>query len=101
MAFTEDFTQFFNSAEFADTATLDGVDVLGILDSGFDDPTLAGFGVAGSSPKFTLAASSVPSHPEGLALIVTSGTGAGSYRVAQAYPDGTGLVALHLLSHIT
>lgn len=97
MAMTEDLSVFFNAAEFADTAILAGVTVTGILDSGYEDASLAGFGVAGSSPRFTLAAASVPAKPEGLILVVTSGPGAGSYKVGNAYPDGTGLTTLHLL----
>ncbi len=92
----EDFAAFFSIEEFADSATLGGKPVAGVLESGFEDATLAGFGVAGTSPRFTLSASSVPAKPEGLSLVVTSGNGAGSYRVTNAYPDGTGLVTLHL-----
>ena len=89
-------------AHLADTdATLNGAPVVGMLDAGFDDPTLAGFGTVGSSPKFLLAASSVPAHPEGMALVIASGIGAGAYKVAQAYPDATGSTVLHLLSKIT
>lgn len=85
-------------SRLADTeATLGGVAVTGILESGFEDATVAGFGVAGSSPRFTLAGASVPAKPEGLALVVTSGPGAGSYKVGNAYPDGTGMTTLHLL----
>ena len=99
--FTEDISQFFNVAEFASAATLNGVAVSGILDAGFEDPTLAGFGVVGSSPKFALPAANVPAHCEGMALVIASGLGAGTYKVAQCYPDGTGLAVLHLLTHIT
>ena len=99
--FTEDITAFFNAQEFATAATLDGVAVTGILDSGFEDPTLAGFGVVGSSPKFMLAAASVPAHAEGKALVIASGLGAGTYKVAQAYPDGTGITVLHLIAKVT
>ena len=85
-------------SRLADTeATLAGVAVTGILESGFEDASLAGFGVAGSSPRFTLAAASVPARPEGLPLVITSGPGAGSYKVGNAYPDATGLTTLHLL----
>jgi hypothetical protein len=99
--FAEDLTIFFNTNEFAFEGTLDGVGVTGILDSGFEDPTLAGFGVVGSSPKVMLPATSVPTHPEGRALVIASGLGAGTYKVTQAYPDGTGITVLHLLSHIS
>lgn len=82
-------------------ATLNGVAVQGILDAGYEDPTLAGFGAVGSSPQYTLASASVPAHPEGMALVIASGPAAGTYKVSQAYPDATGLTVLHLLSHIT
>lgn len=97
MAFTENFTPFFSTDEFAEQATLGGLPVKGILEPGFDDAPLAGFGVAGSSPRFTLPASSVPSRSEGLLLIIGSGPSAGSFRVANAMPDGSGLVTLHLI----
>ena len=99
--FTEDISAFFNVAEFANAATLNGVAVSGILDAGFEDPTLAGFGVVGSSPKFALPAASVPAHCEGMTLVIAGGLGAGSYKVGNATPDGTGLVLLHLLTHIS
>lgn len=98
MAFTEDLSAFFSITEFADTATLGGVAVAGILEPGYEDASLAGFGVAGNAPRFTLPADSVPTRPEGLALVITSGPGAGAYRIGNAYPDGTGLITLHLLT---
>lgn len=101
MSFAQDLTPFFNASEFADSATLGAVAVLGIMDAGFEDATLAGYGVAGSSPRFTLPASSVPAHPEGMTLVVSTGAAAGTYKVGNALPDGTGLVSLHLLTHIS
>jgi hypothetical protein len=101
MSFAENLAPFFDLSEFADTATLGGVAVVGIMDAGFADATLAGYGVAGSSPRFTLLAGSVPAHPEGLALVVTSGVAAGTYKVGQAQPDGVGLMTLVLITHIT
>jgi hypothetical protein len=98
MAMNEDFTAFFSTAEFADQATLDGVPVTGILESGYEDATLEGFGVAGSSPRFTLPASCLPVRPEGLSLVVATGPGAGTYRVGRAMPDGTGMVTLRLIA---
>ena len=96
MSMLEDFAPFFSIDEFADSATLGGRPVAGVLESGFEEATLAGFGVAGSSPRFTLAVASVPGEAEGLTLVVTTGLGAGSYRVTNAYPDGSGLTTLHL-----
>lgn len=99
MSMLEDFAPFFSIEEFADSATLGGEPVAGVLESGFEDATLAGFGVAGTSPRFTLAAASVPARSEGLALVVTTGVGAGTYRVTNSYPDGTGLATLHLTAN--
>jgi hypothetical protein len=97
MAMTEDLTVFFDTENgFADTATLSGVAVTGIFSSGLDDPTLAGFGPVGSSPQFMLPASQVPAAPEGKPLVITSGIGAGSYRIGLAEPDGTGITLLRL-----
>ena len=96
MAMLEDLSVFFSPDEFADTATLGGVAVSGILTAGHDDTTYAGPGAAGSSPSFLLAAASVPAAPAGLPLVITSGVAAGNYKVAYHEPDGTGLVTLYL-----
>lgn len=96
MAMLEDLSVFFDTAEFADTATLGGVAVTGILTAGNDDTTFAGPGAAGSSPSFTLPAASVPAAPAGLSLVITSGVAAGTYKVTYFEPDGTGLVTLYL-----
>ena len=93
---TEDLSVFLNSQEFADTATLDGVGVTGIVMSGMDNLTFDGPGPAGSSPSFMLAAASVPAKPEGMALVITSGIAAGAYKVSSQEPDGTGMVTLRL-----
>lgn len=95
--FTEDLSAFFSDAELAQVATLDGQSVMGMLEAGFEDATLAGYGIAGSSPRFTLPASQVPANAHGLLLTIAAGPGAGSYRVAQAMPDATGLVTLNLI----
>lgn len=78
-------------------ALLNGVPVTGILSPGFQGASMDGFGAAGSSPEFVLPAASVPAHAEGLLLVIASGQGAGTYRIGLAYPDGSGLVTLHLL----
>jgi hypothetical protein len=98
MAMTEDFSVFFSLSEFADTATLAGVEVQGVLESGYEHATLDGFGdAAGTSPRYTLPAAQVPARAAGQVLQVTTGPGAGRYRISNAYPDGTGLVTLHLI----
>lgn len=97
--FTEDLSVFFDVTNgFAIEGTLHGQPFTGILDSGFDDATLEGYGAVGSSPRVILPAASVPANPEGKALVIASGIAAGTYKVGNAYPDGTGLVTLHLIT---
>jgi len=101
MAFTEDFSGFFSDEEFAIGALLDGAPVTGMLKAGFAGASMEGFGTAGTSPEFVLPASSVPAGVEGKTFVISSGHAAGTYRVGNAYPDGTGLVTLHLLLQTT
>lgn len=97
--FTEDLTPFFNASEFGVTATLAGEEVVGVLEPGYRDASLDGFGVvSGTSPSFTLPSASVPARVEGALLVVTSGPGAASYRVANQRHDGTGVCTLDLLT---
>lgn len=97
--FTEDLSPFFNANELADTATLDGVTVTGVMEPGYQGASLDGFGVtAGTSPTFTLPSTSVPAKPEGKSLVVSSGPAAGAYRIANARHDGTGVCILDLLN---
>jgi len=97
--FTEDLSPFFNANELADTATLDGATVTGVMEPGYQGASLDGFGVtAGTSPAFTLPSASVPVKPEGKSLVVTSGPAAGTYRIANARHDGTGVCILDLLN---
>jgi hypothetical protein len=95
--FVEDLNPFFNVAEFATPGVLDGVEVAGIFEAGFEDASLAGFGPAGTSPTYTLPSASVPAAPEGKALVISIGQAAGTYRVANARHDATGVCALDLL----
>jgi hypothetical protein len=95
--FTEDLTPFFNVAEFATPGVLNGAAVSGIFEAGFEDASLAGFGPAGTSPTYTLPSASVPAAPEGKVLVISTGQAAGSYRVANARHDATGVCALDLL----
>lgn len=97
--FSEDLTPFFNSDELADKAMLNGVEVVGVMEPGYQSASLDGFGVAaGSSPTFTLASASVPAQPEGKNLVVSTGPAAGTYRIANARHDGTGVCILDLLN---
>lgn len=97
--FTEDLTLFFDTDGFGVSATLEGVEVVGVLDPGFGSADLTGFGAAaGTSPSFTLPSASVPAGIEGGRLVVADGPGAGTYRVANQRHDGTGVCTLDLLT---
>lgn len=87
-------------------ATLNGLAVSGIFDSGYEDASLYdNYGPAGSSPRFTFDGSVenwldyflMPAKYAGLLLTVTTGAGAGTYRVANALQETNGMVTLHLL----
>lgn len=90
----ENLTPFFTDA---DKALLLGKEVRGWIDAGFDNTPVDGAGPVGSSPAFTLPAVDVPARPEGLQLVITTGLGAGTYKIGSHTRDGTGLATLHLL----
>jgi len=89
MAFTEDLTAFFNTDDFADAATLAGVDVVGIFDNGYVESAT---GAASRQPTFTLPTASVPALSTD-AIFIHAGQ---RYTVEQHEPDGTGVSVLFL-----
>lgn len=90
MAFVEDLSPFF--ADFGDDATLAGVGVRVI----FDGPGAQLGGMTVETPVVQIASASVPVAYQGAALVITAGRGAGSYKVREHTPDGTGLSLLAL-----
>jgi hypothetical protein len=84
----EDITDFFDAAEFADAATLDGRAVLGI----FTRPYAEVLGIASAAPQFVIAAADLQGAGAGSSL-VHNGT---AYKLATPEPDGSGLVRLAL-----
>jgi len=98
MAFTEDFSDFFDTDDFAVAATItigEGSPgtVNGIFDDEyFDEVGVGSLGVEGSKPAFHCAAADVPSIAHGDSVVI-SGT---TYHVVNVRPDGTGLVTLLL-----
>lgn len=97
--FIEDLRPFFNVDEFASRATLDGQEIVGILDETYDEAQLGGMaGIAGSSPRFTTPTQDLPENVEGRVLEINR-TGAGSstfWRVTAHEPDGLGVSVLRL-----
>ncbi len=99
MPFDEDLSVFFDAEENATTATLNGISVTGITEPGYQNASIGGYGNAGGpSPTFTLRSTDVPNTPEGKLLVISSGFMAGSYRVANALHDGSGVCTLELLA---
>lgn len=92
MAFVEDLSPFFNTAEFAVEATLDGAGVVGIFDKAYARAGVGELGMATVQPAFTLPTVSVPVDPVGKAMVI----GAVSYTVAEHQPGSTGVSVLFL-----
>lgn len=90
MAFVETLTHFF--ADFGDDATLagDGVRVI------FDGPGGTFAGMTVDVPQVQIATDSVPDDYDQASLVITTGRGAGTYKVREHQPDGTGLSLLLL-----
>ena len=91
MPFAEDLTPFFNPAEFAHNATLDGVAVVGVFDAAYDLQDIAS-GLAATGPVYLLPTASVPALPVGKLLVCNATT----YKVVETLPDGTGVTQLRL-----
>lgn len=90
MALAEDHTLYF--ADFGDDATLAGEPVRVI----FDGPGGTALGMTIEAPQVQLRSSDVPATYLNAALVITTGRGAGSYKVRQHLPDGTGMSLLQL-----
>jgi len=88
--FVEDLGPFFNAAELAEEATLDGVAVRVILDRAYRDG-LGGL-VEATAPAALVPTVAVPAVAQGSVLIVVGAT----YVVAAVEPDGTGVTTLRL-----
>ncbi len=86
--FTEDLSDFLDTTELADNATIGSVTVAGIFDNQFVEV----HGIEGVRPVFTCDEANVSSIAHGDALTIKST----SYKVAGVHPDGTGLTSLIL-----
>ena len=91
--FNEDISLFFDSAfGFAVKASLDGQPVIGIFDRPGTTTEASGLGVAASVPTFVMPETAAATQSTGKNLIITGTT----WVVADAQPDGTGLITLLL-----
>lgn len=87
--FAENLAPFFNTAEMADAATLDGVAHDGI----FERPYLDVLGMSTSESRFTCAATATTAAATTASVLVVRAT---TYRVRSVQPDGTGVCTLLL-----
>jgi len=92
MAFAEDLTLFFNTAEFAVSATLGGVAVSVFFNNGYSAGSVGSLGMGDTSPSITLPTAQVPASPIGLSVVVQGAT----YVVAEHQPNATGISTLLL-----
>lgn len=90
--FTEDFSAFMNTSEFATTCTLNGATVAAIFDAAYAQGSVGTYGMASTQPMLTLATASVPATPVGATAVVNGAT----YTVAAHEPEGTGISRLML-----
>lgn len=89
--FVEDLSAFFNDAEHAVQAVINGVTVRGIFSNGFAIGE-GGVGMASTAPSLLLPDANVPADPVGMAVTIDGV----QYVVAQPEPDGTGITTLYL-----
>lgn len=88
--FSQDLSPYFNVAEFAVAAQLDGVEVAVIFDRAYHDGL--GGQIESSSPVCLVPTAAVPSVAQGSALELDGVT----YQVTRVEPDGTGVTTLAL-----
>lgn len=86
----EDFTVFFNAAEHATDALLDGVAVTGIFEHGYAQQLS---GISTTEPTFALASSAAAGATAASVLVINGGA---TYRVRSVQADGTGVTLLVL-----
>ncbi len=86
--FAEDLSVFFNTAEHATAATLDGLPVVGIYGNAYAQA----YGISTRDSLFTMASADCANAVIGSSLVV----GSIIYRVSGMQPDGTGVTTLVL-----
>lgn len=88
MAFTEDFTEFFDTGDFAVTATVGGSSVNGIFDYEYVEVN----DIAGEAPVLMLSTADAGSAAYGTACVVNST----NYLIRVRKDDGVGVTTLIL-----
>lgn len=91
--FAEDTSAYFDTVTgFAQTCTLDGVDVPGIFDNAYAIGAVGPYGMATTEPRLALKTTNVPADVVGKSCVVDSV----AYTVVAHEPDGTGISVLRL-----
>lgn len=57
---------------------------------------VGGVGVSSSFPVIRLLSADVPASPINQSVVISTGEGAGNWRIAEVMPDGAGMTALRL-----
>jgi len=92
MAFVEDLSPFFSTAEFAVSATLGGVTVSVLFNNGYSAGSVGASGMASTAPTIMLPTAQVPASVVGLPVVLESV----AYLVAEHQPDTNGISSLLL-----
>ena len=92
MPFTEDFSAFLDTDEFATAVTVDGNAVNAIFDNDYVAVDLDGVTLESLGPVLLCATADVSAAVQGTAAVVN----AVNYTVAEVRPDGTGMTLLRL-----
>lgn len=97
MAFVEDFSEFYDTDDFAVSATYtpqggSASTITGIFDNEYQMIDAGSVGVSGATPVFECATASVSSAAPGDSLVIAAVT----YLIVEVMPDGTGVTALVL-----
>ena len=92
MPFTEDFSAFLDTGEFATAVTVDGNAVDAIFDNDYVAVDLDGVVLESLGPVLLCATADVSTAVQGTAVVVN----AVNYTVAEVRPDGTGMTLLRL-----
>ena len=87
---TETFDPFFT--DFAQTATVGGVEVMVIFDAAYEAANVGSMVMASTQPAITLATVKVPASAVGQTVVVAGK----SYTIAAHEPDGTGISVLYI-----
>lgn len=90
---SEDITQFFQSADYAEQVIIGSTPVMAIYDEDYYTDDVGAIGQESKQPIITLASSSVPSGAKEGTTVTVRGI---AYKIRNIRPDGTGVTTIDL-----